>query len=94
MFRVELGDSLVLPCHVSNLGEFVLMWKRDSRVLTAGDLVVRKDARLRLREDFGLEITELRAEDGGTYVCEVDIMGNPIHISHKVRKKGEREREG
>ena len=45
LFRAELGESLVLPCRVANLGEFVLMWKRNSRVLTAGNLVVRKDSR-------------------------------------------------
>jgi hypothetical protein len=72
---------------VANLGEFVLMWKRESRVLTAGDLVVRKDSRIMLREDYGLEISELKAEDQGTYTCEVDIMGKPIHISHTVRNR-------
>ena len=94
LFRAELGESLVLPCRVANLGEFVLMWKRNSRVLTAGNLVVRKDSRISIAGGgphdrgggggHGLEIADLRADDGGTYTCEVDVMGRPIHISHTV----------
>lgn len=70
---------------VANLGEYVLMWKQAKRVLTAGKLVVRKDSRIRLREDNALEISGLRAEDQGTYVCEVDILGRPISIRHTVK---------
>ena len=40
--------------------------------------------RIRIGDDYGLEIADLRAEDRGTYTCEVDIMGKPIHISHTV----------
>ena len=44
-----------------------------------------KFARIRIGDDYGLEIADLRADDRGTYTCEVDIMGKPIHISHTVR---------
>ena len=60
------------------------MWKRGQRVLTAEKLVVRKDERIRLTDDFSLEITDLRPEDQGTYTCEVDVMGKPISIQHTV----------
>ena len=74
---------------MANLGKFVLMWKQGSRVLTADRLVVRKDDRIRLREDSALEVSDLRAEDQGTYTCEVDVMGKPISIEHKVRRKAD-----
>ena len=67
------------------MGSFVLMWKKDGRVLTAGNLVVRKDNRLQLRNDFSLEINSLKPEDHGQYICEIDVMGQPISIDHTVR---------
>ena len=68
------------------MGSFVLMWKKDGRVLTAGNLVVRKDNRLQLRNDFSLEISSLKPEDQGPYICEIDVMGQPISIDHTVNK--------
>ena len=68
------------------MGSFVLMWKKDGRVLTAGNLVVRKDNRLQLRNDFSLEINSLKPEDQGPYICEIDVMGQPISIDHTVSK--------
>ena len=82
-----MGETLVLPCQVANLGTYVLMWKQQKRVLTAGTLVVRKDYRMRLRDDFSLELSELKPDDQGTYTCEIDVMGKPISITHKVQKR-------
>lgn len=84
IFRAQVGESLVLPCQVANLGTYVLMWKQQKRVLTAGTLVVRKDYRMRLRDDFSLELSQLKPDDQGTYTCEIDVMGKPISITHKV----------
>ncbi len=84
LFRAQLGETLVLPCQVANLNDFVLMWKQGSRVLTAQRLVVRKDPRLMLRDDHSLVITNLKPEDQGTYTCEVDVMGKPESIRHTV----------
>ena len=86
IFRAQVGETLVLPCQVANLGTYVLMWKQQKRVLTAGTLVVRKDYRMRLRDDFSLELSELKPDDQGTYTCEIDVMGKPISITHKVQK--------
>ena len=66
------------------LGNYVLMWKQQNRVLTAGTLVVRKDYRMRLKDDFSLELTQLKPDDQGTYTCEIEGMGKPISIKHKV----------
>ena len=80
----EIGDKLILPCQVANLERFVLVWKKGKRVLTAGDLVVRKDPRIKLRSNNALEIANLKPEDQGTYTCEIDVLGDPISIEHKV----------
>ena len=74
----------VLPCQVAHLGGFVLMWKKDGRVLTAGSLVVRKDTRIELRNGFSFAINTLKPEDQGPYICEIDVMGQPISIEHTV----------
>ena len=41
---------------------------------------------MRLRDDFSLELSELKPDDQGTYTCEIDVMGKPISITHKVQK--------
>jgi len=84
IFRAQVGETLVLPCQVAALGNYVLMWKQQNRVLTAGTLVVRKDYRMRLKDDFSLELTQLKPDDQGTYTCEIDVMGKPISIKHKI----------
>ena len=40
VFRVETGETLLLPCRTRNLGNMVLLWKKGSRVLTAGTIKV------------------------------------------------------
>ena len=42
---------------------------------------------MRLRDDFSLELSELKPDDQGTYTCEIDVMGKPISITHKVQKR-------
>lgn len=48
VFRVQLGETLLLPCAVKNLGPMVLLWKKGTRVLTAGNMKVRRDDRIEL----------------------------------------------
>ncbi len=69
------------------------MWRRgDGRVLTADRVVVRKDDRIKLGagpgpgggDPYSLQIQDLRADDQGAYVCEVDVLGKPISIEHRV----------
>ena len=60
------------------------MWKKDGRVLTAGNLVVRKDTRMELHGDFSLAINALKPEDQGPYICEIDVLGKSISIEHTV----------
>lgn len=87
VIRKELGQTAVLACSVQSLGKFVVMWKQDGRVISAGNLLVRKDDRLRLTvssSDYNLHISSLSLEDASDYTCEVDIMGRPISIIHRL----------
>ena len=87
VLRVLAGQSAHLTCTVNNLGKYVVMWKQNGRVISAGNLLVRKDNRFRLKisdNNFYLEISDLSLEDASDYKCEVDIMGRPISIVHTL----------
>ena len=71
VYKVEMGGKVFLECSVLDLGNMVLMWKQGPRVLTAGSMLVRRDKRLKL-EGNNLVISDLEAEDGGEYDCEIE----------------------
>ncbi|XP_065202964.1 lachesin-like isoform X2 [Planococcus citri] len=79
-FRVVLGDTLVLPCEVENLSNYVLLWRRGSAVLTAATLMVTRDSRFRLVDGYNLEISDVMPQDAGDYVCQISDGNNPDQI--------------
>ena len=48
-------------------GESTVIWKQSNRIISAGDDIIRKDARLSLNDGFSLRIDGLREEDEGDY---------------------------
>ena len=46
-------------------GASTVIWKQSNRIISAGDVIIRKDARLSLNEGFSLRIDGLREEDEG-----------------------------
>lgn len=83
-YRVEAGGQVELECSVEHLGSMVLMWKQGPRVLTAGNMMVRRDKRLQLRGN-NLVISQLEVDDGGQYDCEIEADGDlPISVSHRL----------
>ena len=84
VYKVQTGGEVRLECDVTNLGDMILMWKQGRRVLTAGELMVRRDARLRL-EGTNLVISKLEAEDAGNYDCEIEAESDrPVSVTHKL----------
>ena len=85
VFRAQVGDTLLLPCEVRDLGPMVLLWKKGTRVLTAGEMVIRKDERTALEGATSLRIKSVDVEDGGNYSCEIEADSQyPIVITHTV----------
>ena len=87
VIRVVAGQKVHLTCTVNNLGKYVVMWKQNGRVISAGNLLVRKDNRFQLKisgNNFNLDISSLTIDDASDYKCEVDIMGRPISIVHTL----------
>ena len=89
VFRVELGQTLLLPCQTQNLGPMILLWKKGTRVLTADSIKVRRDKRLEL-QGTGLQIRDIDRDDSGEYVCEIETdEDEPVAIVHSVEILGE-----
>ncbi|QQP41359.1 Uncharacterized protein FKW44_015705, partial [Caligus rogercresseyi] len=56
----------------------VVIWKQSNRIISAGEVVIRKDPRISLLEGFNLQIRNLRESDAGEYVCEIETYGSPL----------------
>uniref|UniRef100_A0A182PW15 I-set domain-containing protein n=1 Tax=Anopheles epiroticus TaxID=199890 RepID=A0A182PW15_9DIPT len=65
----------------------VLLWRRGSNVLTASQLMVTRDERIRLVNGYNLEISELEPQDAGDYVCQISDKVNKDQV-HTVEILG------
>ncbi len=89
VFRAHIGDTVILPCRVDDLGPMILIWKKGTRVLTAGDLRVTRDDRIVVTE-HDLRIGSVNVDDGGTYSCEIEADAEyPLALTHTVEVLGQ-----
>ena len=72
-----------------SVGDSTLIWKKEGRMISAGDTVIRKDARMKLLGQ-SLEISEVTEEDAGEYVCNVETFGSPLDQLHTLSVLGRR----
>ena len=56
-------------------------------MISAGNIVIRKDARMKLL-DQSLEISDVTEEDGGQYICNVETFGSLLDQVHSVSVLG------
>ncbi|KAF4523240.1 hypothetical protein B566_EDAN006863 [Ephemera danica] len=82
-FKVVTHDTVVLPCEITNPGSFLLVWKRGIAVLTAGNMKVSPDERIRLVDGYNLEIQDVQTQDAGDYVCQISTL-EPRELTHTV----------
>lgn len=81
-FAAEEGETALLPCRVQNLGDASVTWLRvsDQQVLTAGEYTLSPDFRFKAHtndyENWLLQITDVRRDDEGEYLCQAST--NPI----------------
>lgn len=75
----------VLVC--VSAGNYVLLWRRGSAVLTAGNLMVTRDSRFRLVDGYNLEVSDVMPQDAGDYVCQISDSHNADQI-HTVEILG------
>ena len=81
------GQNLELLCALENENKNVVIWKKNRRVLYAGNIRVRHDPRLDVETEEGnLMIRSVAAEDEGEYTCEIeDDQGRFKVFSQRVR---------
>lgn len=66
----------------------MLLWRRGTNVLTASNIMVTRDERVRLIDGYNLEISDLEPQDAGDYVCQISDKINRDQV-HTVEILGE-----
>lgn len=64
-------------------GPYVLAWKRGIAILTAGQIKVSPDPRVRLVNGYTLQIRDAVPSDFGDYICQIGTL-EPREITHHV----------
>ncbi|KAG5679680.1 hypothetical protein PVAND_009234 [Polypedilum vanderplanki] len=82
-FKFAVGDTITLPCEVTNPSSYMLAWKRGIAILTAGQVKVTPDPRVRLANGNTLQIRDAVPSDGGDYICQIATF-EPREITHHV----------
>ncbi|CAF0723143.1 unnamed protein product [Brachionus calyciflorus] len=77
---VILGQDVVLPCSVKNLGLYNILWLRlkDGDVLAYDNITVTQDSRFKLTKkteyESNLMIQETKLSDTGEYACQINTQ--------------------
>lgn len=87
---VDEGDHVVLPCTVTNLGEYSLIWRRGEQILwilqekPEGEYqqAVTRDNRLSLN-GTALSLLGAVGDDAGSYTCEISTQP-PRTLNHTL----------
>lgn len=87
-FKFKFNETITLPCHVVNADAYMVAWKRGIAILTAGQVKVSPDPRIRLVDGYSLQIANATPQDGGDYICQIATM-HPREITHAVDILGE-----
>jgi len=84
IFRAPISDEVTLPCAPEHLGTFVLVWKHEDEVLTAGSMMVTPDTRFGLVGGYNLRIKNINKKNAGKYTCSISTFGHPVTVSHSL----------
>ena len=87
-FRAPVSDEVTLPCTPEHLGKFVLVWKHEEEVLTAGSMMVTPESRFQLVGGYNLRIKNVNMKDKGTYTCSISTFGDPVTLAHRLEILG------
>ncbi len=85
--RVNVGQTVKLPCSATDSSEFVRMWKHRDRILFTGSVSISGDPRLMLDESdsASLLLRDVAPEDEGPYTCSIMVRsGEEVDITHTI----------
>ncbi|CRK87748.1 CLUMA_CG001542, isoform A [Clunio marinus] len=101
-YSYAIGSTVILPCKINETDkniQYVLAWKRGNAVLTAGNVKVTMNPRIRLipvhelpeingattktPTGYNLELRDVRVTDAGDYACQIGTL-EPQEIIHKL----------
>ena len=51
---------------------------------------MRKDGKVRLREDYSLEVRDVQESDAGQYSCQLDVFGQTQTLLHNLTVLGKK----
>jgi len=84
---VDSGETFSLPCYVTRMDDYVLMWMKDDEIISLGNQILKSDG-----DRYTLEVSEqgnklvvkyATTSDRGTYYCQVSSY-NLANIYHTV----------
>ncbi|KAK4287372.1 hypothetical protein Pmani_039553 [Petrolisthes manimaculis] len=88
IFTVEVGQSVIIPCDVDNVGNNKLIIKKippngaKEKLLSVGREKVTRDRRITV-EGARMTISHARPRDAGEYLCEFDLEP-PVQLKHRL----------
>ena len=68
--------------------DFVILWRKGERIISAGHLLVKKNGRVRLMDNLNLRLIHIETNDAGNYFCEVDVFGTTLIVKHHLNVLG------
>ncbi|XP_055943882.1 roundabout homolog 1-like isoform X1 [Argiope bruennichi] len=81
--EATIGETVEFPCAVDDLGDFVLIWKKEkNNILFAGELRIIRDDRIKV-DKTSLVISNIHPKDTGEYICQIST-NPPLELSHSL----------
>ncbi|GFS96711.1 receptor-type tyrosine-protein phosphatase S [Nephila pilipes] len=81
--QATIGETIDFPCAVDDLGDFVLIWKKEkNNILFAGELRIIRDDRIKVNRT-SLVISNIHPKDSGEYICQIST-NPPLELSHSL----------
>ncbi|GFR14713.1 receptor-type tyrosine-protein phosphatase S [Trichonephila clavata] len=81
--QATVGETIDFPCAVDDLGDFVLIWKKEkNNILFAGELRIIRDDRIKVNKT-SLVISNIHPKDSGEYICQIST-NPPLELSHSL----------
>ncbi|GFU47230.1 neural cell adhesion molecule 1 [Trichonephila clavipes] len=81
--QATVGEIIDFPCAVDDLGDFVLIWKKEkNNILFAGELRIIRDDRIKVN-GTSLVISNIHPKDSGEYICQIST-NPPLELSHSL----------